>query len=58
MDTSKMDETHIKISGEWKYLYRAVDRARHTIEFLTSRQEGPRCSEAILRPRDRLARRA
>ena len=23
----RMDETYVKISGEWKYLYRAVDRA-------------------------------
>ena len=30
----RMDETYIKISGEWKYLYRAVDRAGHTIDFL------------------------
>ena len=29
-----MDETYIKVSGEWKYLYRAVDRAGHTIDFL------------------------
>ena len=30
----RMDETYIKVSGEWKYLYRAVDRAGHTIDFL------------------------
>ena len=30
----RMDETYIEISGEWKYLYRAVDRAGHTIDFL------------------------
>ena len=29
-----MDETYIKVGGEWKYLYRAVDRAGHTIDFL------------------------
>ncbi len=29
-----MDETYIKISGEWNYLYRAEDRAGHTIDFL------------------------
>ena len=28
VDTSwRMDETYIKVGGEWKYLYRAVDRA-------------------------------
>jgi len=29
-----MDETHIKVAGQWKYLYRAVDRAGATIDFL------------------------
>ena len=30
----RMDETYVKISCAWKYLYRAVDRAGHTIDFL------------------------
>src|ERR1022692_1237897 len=30
----RMDETYIKGGGEWKYLYRAVDRAGATIDFL------------------------
>ena len=30
----RMDETYIKVSGEWKYLYRAVDRDGKTIDFL------------------------
>jgi len=30
----RMDETYIKAGGEWKYLYRAVDRAGQTIDFL------------------------
>ena len=29
-----MDETYIKVGGEWKYLYRGVDRAGATIDFL------------------------
>ena len=29
-----MGETYIKIKGEWKYLYRAVDTAGQTIDFL------------------------
>ena len=29
-----MDETYIKVSGQWKYLYRAVDRAGDTVDFL------------------------
>ena len=29
-----MDETYIKMAGQWKYLYRAVDRAGDTVDFL------------------------
>ena len=29
----RMDETYIKVCGQWKYLYRAVDRAGDTIDF-------------------------
>jgi transposase-like protein len=30
----RMDETYIKVRGQWKYLYRAVDKERNTIDFL------------------------
>ena len=30
----RMDETYVKVSGQWKYLYRAVDRDGHTVDFL------------------------
>lgn len=30
----RIDETYIKIRGRWKYLYRAVDAAGQTIDFL------------------------
>jgi putative transposase len=29
-----MDETYIKINGQWKYLYRAVDKEGQTVDFL------------------------
>jgi putative transposase len=30
----RMDETYIKVKGEWKYLYRAVDKDGTTVDFL------------------------
>ena len=30
----RMDETYIKVAGEWKYLYRAVDKNGATVDFL------------------------
>ena len=29
-----MDEAYVKVGGQWKYLYRAVDRDGDTIDFL------------------------
>ena len=30
----RMDETYIKVASQWKYLYRVVDRAGDTVDFL------------------------
>lgn len=42
----RMDETYIKVKGQWKYLYRAVDTAGQTIDFLLTAK---RDSAAALR---------
>lgn len=34
----RMDETYILVRGQWKYLYRAVDKAGNTIDFLLRAQ--------------------
>ncbi len=33
-DRWRLDETYIKVKGQWKYFYRAVDKQRNTIDFL------------------------
>jgi transposase-like protein len=35
-DSWKVDETYIKVKGEYKYLYRAVDSDGNTIDFMLS----------------------
>jgi transposase-like protein len=30
----RMDATYIKVSGQWKYLYRAVDKSGDSVDFL------------------------
>jgi putative transposase len=30
----RMDETYIRVKGEWRYLYRAVDKYGETVDFL------------------------
>jgi putative transposase len=41
-----MDETYIRVKGEWRYWYRAVDTQGQTIDFLMTEQ---RDQEAALR---------
>ena len=41
-----MDETYIKVKGQWRYLSRAVDKQGQTIDFLLTEQ---RDKEAALR---------
>ena len=42
----RMDETYIKEKGQWRYLYRAVDKQGQTIDFLLTEH---RDTEAALR---------
>lgn len=34
----RMDETYVKVSGEWVYLYRAVGKSGKTVDFYLSRK--------------------
>jgi hypothetical protein len=33
-DSYRVDETYVKIKGQWRYLYRAVDSTGQTIDFM------------------------
>lgn len=43
----RMDETYIKIKGKWCYLYRAVDKAGKTIEFMVSKKRDKKAAKAF-----------
>ncbi|MBU6529248.1 IS6 family transposase (plasmid) [Methylocystis sp. MJC1] len=40
----RMDETYLKVNGQWKYLYRAVDKHGHTIDFLLAAHRDKRAA--------------
>ncbi len=44
----RMDDTYVKIKGQWMYLYRAVDKAGNTIDFLLSPYRKRRSAHAFL----------
>src|SRR3954469_11026743 len=43
-----MDETYIKVKGVWMYLYRAVDKQGHTIDFLLTKRINKRAAHLFL----------
>jgi putative transposase len=44
----RLDETYIRIKGKWAYLYRAVDKAGQTIDFLLTPRRDRAAAEAFL----------
>ena len=48
-DSWRVDETYIKIKGVWKYLYRAVDSAGNTLDFMLSAKREPKLPNASSR---------
>jgi len=45
----RMDETYIKVKGVWHYLYRAVDKAGDTIDFMLSEKRDKPAAEAFFK---------
>jgi len=45
----RMDESYIKVKGQWKYYYRAVDKQGNTIDFLLTAKRDTRAALRFLR---------
>jgi putative transposase len=44
----RMDETYIKVNGEWMYLYRAVDKQGYTVDFLLTKKRNKYAAHKFL----------
>ena len=45
----RLDETYVKVKGSWKYLYRAVDKAGATVDFLLTAKRDRKAALRFLR---------
>jgi putative transposase len=44
----RMDETYVRVKGSWKYLYRAVDKAGATVDFLLTAKRDRKAAPRFL----------
>lgn len=44
-----MDETYIKVKGQWMYLYRAVDSDGNTIDFFLSKTRDAKAAKRFFK---------
>jgi transposase-like protein len=49
-----VDETYVRVGGKWKYLFRAVDKHGHLIDFMLSKRRDTGGAYCFLRkaPKD------
>ena len=47
-DSWRVDETYIKVRGQWKYLYRAVDSQGQTLDFMLSAKRDAKAAKRFL----------
>lgn len=48
-DSWRVDETYIQVKGDWKYLYRAVDSAGNTLDFMLSAKRDGKAAARFFR---------
>jgi transposase, IS6 family len=48
-DSYRVDETYIKIKGQWYYLYRALDSTGQTIDFMLSAKRDAKAAKRFFR---------
>src|SRR5256886_12360699 len=47
-DSWRMDETSVRVEGQWRYLYRAVDSSGATLDFLLSATQDAEAAKRFL----------
>ena len=45
----RLDETYIKVKGQWKYLYRAVDKEGQTVDYLLTAKRDRKAAKRFLK---------
>ena len=48
-DSWRVDETYVKVKGQWKYLYRAVDSNGQTLDFRLSAKRDAKAAKRFLK---------
>ena len=48
-DSWRVDETYVKVKGEWKYLYRAVDSTGNTVDFMLSEKRDRKAAKRFFK---------
>ena len=48
-DSWKLDETYVKIKGEWHYLYRAIDKDSQTLDWMLSRYRNKKSAKRFFK---------
>lgn len=48
-DSWKLDETYIKVKGKWHYLYRAIDKCGHTLDWMLSRYRNKKVAKRFFK---------